>query len=82
MTANVSEIIRASAAQRSGTPIFKFLNIYFVECGVAVILYPENSSAKQVVILHQLHKPDSMDLFSSADHFVGAMCVNVLDKVR
>ena len=50
--------------------------------GSAVVLYPEYSRTKEVIIFYQFDKPDSMDLFSSADHFIRSMGVNVFDKVR
>ena len=62
--------------------VINFLYINFIIGGVAIILYPEYSGAKQIIVFNKFNKADSMDFFSTADHFICSMGVYVLDKVR
>ena len=82
MAADISQVIRASAAQRSGLGVFEFLNVNFIIRGVAIVFYPEHRGAKEIIIFHQFYITNSMYFFSPADHFIRAMCVNIFNKVR
>src|SRR5687768_2859569 len=82
MPAYITQVIRAATAHGRGFGILELLDIYFIIRGVAVILNPEHSGAKQVIVFYEFNKTNGMNLFSSADHFIRSMGINVLDKVR
>src|SRR5258706_10348149 len=82
MPANIPEVVRATAPQRNGFGVFKFLNINFIKSRITVIFYPEYSRAKKIIILYQFCKTNSMYFFPSADHLICSMGVNIFDKVR
>ena len=79
MATNVSQIIGASAAKRSGLRVPEMMNVYFVVRAVTVILYPKGGRAKQFIVFDQFHIADGMDLLSSFDDLIGSVRVNVFD---
>jgi hypothetical protein len=82
MTADLPEIIRATAPKGKRLGFLELLNINFIESGITVVFHPEYCGTKQVIIFYQFYKADSMDLFSTPDYFISSMGINILDKVR
>ena len=82
MAADIAQVIGACTPHRYGFGVGIFLNIYFVECAVAVILNPEHHTAHKLIVFYQFHKTHNMDLFTTADHFITSIIVNVFNKVR
>jgi hypothetical protein len=82
VSANIPHIIRAGAAHSNRAGIVILLNIYFVKCTVAVVFDPEDYTCHQLIMFNQLNESLGMDLFSTAYHFIGAVIVNIFDKVR
>ena len=78
MPANVAEVIGAGTPDGHRFGIGVFLDVNLVEDAVIIVLYPEHHTAHELIVLHHLHVSEALDLFSTPDHFIGAVVVNEL----
>jgi hypothetical protein len=81
VAANFSEVVGTTASKGDQLGICIFLNIHFIECAVAIVLYPEYNTAHEFVVFNQFNKTHSMNFLSSPDHLVGTVIVYVLNDV-
>ena len=77
MTADIPKVVWTGAAERNMLRIIYLLNIYFVKSRIAVIFYTKYSGAKKVVVFNQFNKTNRMNFFSTTDHFISSMGINV-----
>src|ERR1700743_309964 len=82
MTADISQIIWAAAANGQRLGVLEFLHVYFVIRGIAVILNPEGNRFEQLVVFDQLYVTNGVDLFPPTNHFIGSIGIYILNKVR
>jgi hypothetical protein len=76
VSADVTEVVRTGASDEQGTRILIFLDVYFVESGIVVVLHTESNGTHQVIMFEEFHIPDGMYFFSSSYDFVRAVVVD------
>ena len=82
MTADITQVVGATAANRQSFGIVVLLYVDTVIRTVRIVFYTEHGSVHQVVVFSKLHIARAMDFFSSTDNFIRAGVINVFDKVR
>jgi hypothetical protein len=82
MSADISQIIRATATDGKRLCVAEFLNKNLIVCGIAVILDPESHGLEEFIIFNKLNVSYGVNLLTPADNFIGSIRVNVFNKVR
>ena len=81
VTADLAQVIGASATKGYQLGVGIFLDINLVKGAIGIVLYPENSASCKIIVLHEFNKSYRMDLLASADNLIGSVIVNILEYV-
>lgn len=76
MSAYIAKVIGAGAPYKQRSWVFIFLDVYFVEGGVVVVLHSESDGAHQVIVFEEFNIANGMYLFASSYDFVSAVVVD------
>src|SRR5258708_37470392 len=82
MAADISQVIRAAAANGKRLGILEFLHVYLIVRRITVVFYPEGNRLEQLVVFDQLYIANSMDFLSPANYFVSPIGIYIFNKVR
>lgn len=81
MPANIPNIIGAGTAKDHVFRVGKFLNTHFVKSGVIVVFNPKYNIPGKLIMLYHFYIAKGMDFFSSPDHFIRPVVVNIFYKM-
>jgi hypothetical protein len=79
MAADIAEVIRTGTSKGDGLGVLVILYVYLVKCRIVIVTHTEHNGTEKFIVFHQFNKTNRVDLFSSANHFVTSVGIDVFE---